>query len=325
MTKAIRVHTHGGPEVLRYEDIEVTAPSEGQALIRQTAIGLNFLDIYFRTGLYPAPNGLPLIPGSEAAGVVEAVGPGVTLVKPGDRVAYVAQTGAYAGARLIPENRLVKIPPGVSDDQAAAMMLKGMTAEYLLLRTFKVKPGDTILYHAAAGGLGLILGQWAKSLVANVIGTAGSAEKAALAKSHGFDHVINYRDEDFVGAVDRITGGAKCDVVYDSVGKDTFPGSLDCLKPMGMFVSFGQSSGPIPPFPMGLLSQKGSLYATRPSLFSYVAKRSDLEKSASALFDVVLAGKVRIETNQTYALKDAGQAQSDLEQRKTTGTTLLKP
>ena len=249
----------------------------------------------------------------------------MTLVKPGDRVAYVAQTGAYAGARLIPENRLVKIPPGVSDDQAAAMMLKGMTAEYLLLRTFKVKPGDTILYHAAAGGLGLILGQWAKSLGAHVIGTAGSAEKAALAKSHGLHNVIDYRDEDFVGAVDRITGGAKCDVVYDSVGKDTFPGSLDCLKPMGMFVSFGQSSGPIPPFPMGLLSQKGSLYATRPSLFSYVAKRSDLEKSASALFDVVLAGKVRIETNQTYALKDAGQAQSDLEQRKTTGTTLLKP
>lgn len=325
MPKAIRIHAHGGPEVLTYEDVEVGQPSEGQALVRQTAIGLNFIDIYFRTGLYPAPGGLPLIPGGEGAGVVEAVGPGVTDVKPGDRVAYAVATGAYAEQRLIPADRLVLIPDGISDETAAGMMLKGMTAEYLLRRTFAVKPGDTILYHAAAGGVGLIVGQWAKALGATVIGTASSPEKIALAKAHGFDHVINYRETDFVAAAGEITGGKKCDVVYDSVGADTFPGSLDCLRPLGMFVSFGQSSGPIPPFQMALLSQKGSLFATRPTLFTYVAKRADLVASANALFDIVLSGKVKIEINQTYALRDAGQAQSDLESRKTTGTTVLRP
>ena len=325
MVKAVRIHSHGGPEVLRYEDVEVGQPGEGQALVRQTAIGLNFIDIYYRTGLYPAPGGLPLIPGGEAAGVVEAVGPGVSEVKPGDRVAYAVPLGSYAEQRLIAADRLVALPDGVSDDQAAGMMLKGMTAEYLLRRTFKVKPGDTVLYHAAAGGVGLIVGQWAKALGATVIGTASSPEKIALAKAHGFDHVINYRDTDFVAAVNEITGGRKCNVVYDSVGADTFPGSLDCLRPMGMFVSFGQSSGPIAPFPLSLLAQKGSLFATRPTLFTYVAKREDLVASADALFDVVLAGKVKIEINQTCALKDAGQAQADLEGRRTTGTTVLRP
>lgn len=325
MSKAVRIHAHGGPEVLTYEDVDVGHPGEGQALIRQNAVGLNFIDIYYRTGLYAAPNGLPMIPGGEAAGVVEALGPGVDGLNVGDRVAYAIGTGAYAEQRLIAADRLVRIPDGISDDQAAAMMLKGMTAEYLLLRTFKVKPGDTILYHAAAGGVGLILGQWAKALGATVIGTASSPEKIALAKANGYDHVINYRDTDFVAAVAEITGGKKCDVVYDSVGKDTFPGSLDCLRPLGTFVSFGQSSGPIEPFPLSLLSQKGSLFVTRPTLFTYNAKRTDLEASAKALFDVVSSGKVTIKINQRYALKDAGQAQWDLEQRRTTGTTILIP
>lgn len=325
MTKAIRIHENGGPEVLKYEDVEVGKPGEGQALIRQTAIGLNFIDIYYRTGLYPAPGGLPFTPGGEGAGVVEAVGPNVTGLKPGDRVAHAAGTGSYAEQRLIAADRLVKLPDSISDKQAAAMMLKGMTAEYLLLRTFKVKPGDTVLYHAAAGGVGLILGQWAKHLGATVIGTASSPEKIALAKAHGFDHVINYRETDFVAAVRDITGGKMCDVVYDSVGRDTYMGSLDCLRPMGMFVTFGQSSGAIPPFSTGLLSQKGSLFMTRPTLFTYVAKRSDLENSAAALFNVVSSGAVKIEINQTYALKDAGKAQADLESRATTGTTILLP
>jgi len=325
MPKAIRIHQHGGPEVLIYEEVDSVKPGPGEALLRQTAIGLNYLDTYFRTGLYPAPNGLPLIPGGEAAGVVMAVGEGVTLVKPGDRVAYIAGTGSYAEERVMPADRLVVLPDGVSDRQAAAMMLKGMTAEYLLRRTYPVKKGDTILYHAAAGGVGLIVGQWAKSLGATVIGTASSAEKIALAKAHGYDHVINYRETDFVEAVKEITGGGKCDVVYDSVGKDTFPGSLDCLKPRGMFVAFGQSSGPIPPVNLGILSQKGSLYATRPTLFAYVATREDLEASSKALFDVVANGTVSIEINQTYALKDAAQAHADLEARKTTGTTVLIP
>ncbi|MGE0282736.1 MAG: quinone oxidoreductase [Rhizobiaceae bacterium] len=325
MAKAIRIHAHGGPEVLTYEDVDPGKPDPGQVLIRQTAIGLNFIDIYYRTGLYPAPNGLPMIPGGEAAGVVIGLGEGVADVKMGDRVAYAVGTGAYAEERVIAADRLVLIPETISDEQAAGMMLKGMTAEYLLLRTFPVKKGDTVLYHAAAGGVGLILGQWAKSLGATVIGTASSADKIALAKAHGFDHVINYHDTDFVAAVNEITGGKKCDVVYDSVGKDTFPGSLDCLKPRGMFVTFGQSSGPIPPFSTSILSQKGSLYMTRPTLFVYNAKREDLEASAKALFDVVSSGKVKIEVNQTYSLKDAGQAQTDLEGRKTTGTTVLIP
>lgn len=326
MSKAIRIHAHGGPEVLKYEDVEVGQPSEGQALIRQTAIGLNFIDIYYRTGLYAAPEGLPLIPGGEGAGVVVAVGPGVTSVKPGDRVAYAAGLGAYAEQRIVAADRLVVLPDGISDQLAAAMMLKGMTAEYLLRRTFEVKPGDTLLFHAAAGGVGLIVGQWAKALGARVIGTASSQEKIDLAKAHGFDEMINYRQTpDFASAVKDLTDGKLCDVVYDAVGKDTFPGSLDCLRPRGMFVSFGNASGPVPPFPMTLLSQKGSLYATRPTLFAYIAKRAELEASANALFEMVLSGRVKININQTYSLQDAAQAQIDLETRKTTGTTILLP
>jgi NADPH2:quinone reductase len=325
MPKAIRVHAHGGPGALVYEDFEPGRPTKGQIRVRHTAIGLNFIDVYYRTGLYPAPDGLPLIPGGEAAGVVVEVGEGVDWLQPGDRVAYAVKLGAYAEERLIEADQVVKVPGGISDEQAAAMMLKGMTAEYLLLRTFKVKAGDTILYHAAAGGVGLILGQWAKHLGATVIGTAGSPDKIELAKAHGFDHVIDYRKQDFVAEVAKLTGARKCDVVYDSVGNDTFPGSLDCLRPLGTFVSFGQSSGPIPPFSINLLAQKGSLFATRPSLFAYNAKRADLEASAKALFDVVASGAVQIKINQRYALKDAARAHSDLEGRKTTGTTILLP
>ncbi len=325
MSKAIRIHANGGPEVLGYEEVETEQPGAGQVLVRHTAIGLNFIDVYYRSGLYPPPGGFPLTPGSEAAGVVVEVGQGVDWLKPGDRIAYAVSTGAYAEQRLVDASQVVKVPDGVSDEQAAAMMLKGMTAEYLLRRTFKVKAGDTILYHAAAGGVGLILGQWAKHLGATVIGTASSKEKIVLAKAHGFDHVIDYREQDFVAGVAAITGGAKCDVVYDSVGKDTFPASLDCLKPLGMFVSFGQSSGPIPPFSMSLLAQKGSLFATRPTLFVYNAKREALEASAAALFEVVLSGAVEIKINQRYALKDASRAHADLEGRRTTGTTILIP
>ena len=325
MSKAIRIHGNGGPDVMLYEDADTEQPGAGQVLVRHTAIGLNFIDVYYRSGLYPPPGGFPLTPGSEAAGVVVEVGQGVDWLKPGDRIAYAVSTGAYAEQRLVDASQVVKVPDGISDEQAAAMMLKGMTAEYLLRRTFKVKAGDTILYHAAAGGVGLILGQWAKHLGATVIGTASSKEKIELAKAHGFDHVIDYREQDFVAGVAAITGGAKCDVVYDSVGKDTFPASLDCLKPLGMFVSFGQSSGPIPPFSMSLLAQKGSLFATRPTLFVYNAKREALEASAAALFDVVLSGAVEIKINQRYALKDASRAHADLEGRRTTGTTILIP
>ncbi|MDQ6432895.1 quinone oxidoreductase [Mesorhizobium sp. LHD-90] len=325
MSKAVRIHAHGGPEVLTYEEADPGKPGPGQVLVRQTAIGLNFIDVYFRTGLYPAPNGLPLTPGGEAAGTVKEVGEGVDWLKPGDRVAYTTPLGAYAEERVIAADRLVRVPDGVSDDEAAAAMLKGLTAEYLLRRTFAVKRGDTILFHAAAGGVGLIAGQWAKHLGATVIGTAGSADKVALAKKHGYDHVIDYRDSDFVAAVKDITGGKLCDVVYDSVGKDTFPGSLDCLKPRGMFVSFGQSSGPIPPFAMSLLSQKGSLYATRPTLFTYIAKREELEAAAAALFGVIADGTVKIVVNQRHKLADAGRAHADLEARRTTGTTVLIP
>ena len=325
MPKSVRIHAHGGPEALVYEDVEVGHPATGQVRVKHTAIGLNFIDVYYRSGLYPAPDGLPLTPGSEAAGTVVEVGQGVDWLKTGDRVAYAVKLGAYAEERVIDADQLVKIPAGISDEQAAAMMLKGMTAEYLLLRTFKVKAGDTVLYHAAAGGVGLILGQWAKHLGATVIGTAGSPDKIELAKAHGFDYVIDYRKQDFVAEVAKITGGRKCDVVYDSVGNDTFPGSLDCLRPLGTFVSFGQSSGPIPPFGINLLAQKGSLFATRPTLFVYNAKRADLEASAKALFDVVASGAVQIKINQRYALKDAAQAHADLEGRKTTGTTILLP
>ncbi|MER9680997.1 quinone oxidoreductase [Mesorhizobium sp. M0184] len=325
MSKAIRIHAHGGPEVLTYEDADPGQPGSGQILVKHTAIGLNFIDVYYRSGLYQPQGGFPLIPGGEAAGVVLDVGSDVDWLKPGDRIAYAVTTGAYAGQRVIAADRVVKVPDGISDEQAAAMMLKGMTAEYLLRRTFKVKAGDTILFHAAAGGVGLILGQWAKHLGATVIGTASSTDKIELAKAHGFDHVINYREQDFVAGVAAITGGKKCDVVYDSVGNDTFPASLDCLRPLGTFVSFGQSSGPIPPFSISLLAQKGSLFATRPTLFVYNARREDLEVSAAALFDVVLSGAVKIKINQRYALSEAGKAHSDLEGRRTTGTTILIP
>ena len=323
--KAILVSKHGGPEVLEWRDREVGDPGPGEVRIRQEAVGLNFIDVYFRTGLYPAPNGLPLVPGNEGAGIVTALGEGVSLFKVGDRVAYVGPLGAYAEERLVPAAVLVKVPDSVGLDVAAGMMLKGMTAEYLLCRTYAVKAGDTILFHAAAGGVGLIAGQWAKSLGATVIGTVGSEEKAELARKHGYDHVINYRSEDFVARVKDLTGGRGVDVVYDSVGKDTYPGSLDCLRPRGLWAAFGQSSGPIENFNLGLLAQKGSLYATRPSIFVYNAARADLEKSAAALFDKVGRGDVCIDINQRYPLSAAARAHADLEGRKTTGTTVLLP
>lgn len=325
MSKAIVINAHGGPEAMTFSEVEPGRPGEGQALVRHTAIGLNFIDVYYRVGLYPAPGGLPLTPGGEAAGVVVEVGKGVDWVKPGDRVAYAIGIGAYAEQRVIAADRLVRLPDFITDEQAAAMMLKGMTAEYLLRRTFKVKGGDTILFHAAAGGVGLIAGQWAKHLGATVIGTAGSADKIELARAHGYDHVINYRDKDFVAEVAAITGGRKCDVVYDSVGKDTFEGSLDCLRPLGLMALFGQSSGPVPPVNLGILAQKGSLFVTRPTLFTYNARREDLEASAKALFDVVESGAVGIRINQRYPLADAARAHADLEARKTTGATVLIP
>lgn len=322
--KAIVVSAHGGPEVLEWRDHAVGEPGPGEVLVRQEAVGLNYIDVYFRTGLYPAPNGLPLVPGNEAAGVVEVVGEGVDALKQGDRVAYAGPIGAYAEKRVIAADRLVRVPDGIGLDTAAGMMLKGMTAEYLLRRTFEVKAGQTILFHAAAGGVGLIAGQWAKALGATVIGTVGSTEKAELAAANGYDHLINYREEDFVSRVRDITDGKGVDVVYDSVGKDTFPGSLDCLRPRGTWASFGQSSGPIEPFNIGILSQKGSLYATRPTLFTYIASRNELEASAAALFDVVGRGKVKIGINQRYPLSEAARAHGDLEGRKTTGTTVLE-
>jgi NADPH2:quinone reductase len=326
MVKAIRIHENGGPEVLKYEDVDPGRPGRGEVLIEHNAIGLNFIDVYYRTGLYPPPSGsLPMTPGGEGAGKVLEVGEGVEDLKPGDRVAYAAGTGSYAERRVIAGDRLVKVPDGISDETAAGMMLKGMTAEYLLRRTFKVKKGDTILFHAAAGGVGLIAGQWAKHLGATTIGTAGSAEKVELAKAHGFDHVINYREQDFVEEVKKITGGKLCEVVYDSVGKDTFEGSLNCLKPIGLLALFGASSGPVPPFNLGVLAQKGSLYITRPTLFTYVASRADLVQSANALFDVVKSGVVKVEVKQRYKLADVAKAHSDLEGRKTTGVTVLVP
>ncbi|OYR14926.1 quinone oxidoreductase family protein [Brucella thiophenivorans] len=324
MINAIRVHQTGGPEVLTYEQIEIGEPGPGEAKVRHEAIGLNFIDVYFRTWLYKTAQ-MPFIPGNEGAGIVVAVGSGVNTVKVGDRVAYAATPGSYADERILPADRLLKVPDSIELKSAAAMMLKGMTAQYLLRQTFVVKPGHTILFHAAAGGVGLIAGQWAKHLGATVIGTAGSDEKIALAKSHGYDHVINYRTENFVERVRELTGDEGVDVVYDSVGRDTYMGSLDVLKPLGMFACFGQSSGVIPPFDLGLLAQKGSLFATRPTLFNYVSKRADLEKTANDLFDVVASGAVKIEINQSYALKDVRKAHEDLEARKTTGASILLP
>ncbi|ARJ66433.1 quinone oxidoreductase [Magnetospirillum sp. ME-1] len=321
---AIRIHQPGGPEVMVWEEVEVGTPATGQVLLRHTAVGLNYIDVYHRTGLYPAP--LPFTPGLEGAGVVEAVGDGVTEFKTGDRVAYAnPPLGAYAEMRLMPADRLVKLPDGIDDRQAAAMMLQGMTAQYLLRRTYPVQKGDTILIHAAAGGVGLLVCQWAKHLGATVIGTVGSEEKAELARAHGCDHPILYKSEDFVARVREITKGEGVPVVYDSVGKDTFLKSLDCLRPLGMMVSFGQSSGKVEPLDTGLLAAKGSLFLTRPSLMAYTAKRSDLVDSANQLFEVVQKGAVKVEINQTYALRDAPRAHGDLEARKTTGSTLLLP
>ncbi len=325
MVQAIRVHETGSPAVMRWEHIDVGEPGPGEARIRQTAIGLNFIDTYFRSGLYPAPAGVPFSPGNEGAGLVQSVGQGVSHLKPGDRVAYVGPLGAYAQERIVPADRLVVLPDGIDDKTAAGMMLKGMTAQYLLRQTFSVGPETTLLFHAAAGGVGLIAGQWASHLGATVIGTAGSDEKIELAKANGYRHMINYRTEDFVERVKEITDGKGCDVVYDSVGQDTYPGSLDCLKTRGLWVSFGQSSGPITDFNLALLGQKGSLFATRPSLFSYIGSRAELEASAGELFDVVQKGIVKIEVNQEYRLADAIRAHEDLEGRKTTGTTVLIP
>jgi len=324
MTYAIRIHQTGGPEVLSWESVDLPAPGAGEATVRHAAVGLNFIDTYHRTGLYPLP--MPSGIGLEGAGVVEAVGPGVTEVQVGDRVAYAGgPIGAYAEARNIPAHRLLKLPDAISFDTAAAMMLQGLTAAYLLRKTYRVQPGDAVLIHAAAGGVGLIACQWAKALGATVIGTVGSAAKGELAKAHGCDHVINYSTENFVSRVREITGGEGVPVVYDGVGKDTFMGSLDSLRPLGMLVTYGNASGPVPPLDLLLLSQKGSLFVTRPTIVSYTAKRADLEALGAELFDVVASGKVKIEVHQRYALKDAAQAHSDLEARKTTGSTLLIP
>lgn len=325
MVAAVRFHKVGGPEVLTYEDVPLKEPGQNEVRIKHTAIGLNFIDTYFRTGLYPPIGGLPMIPGNEGAGVVVAVGPGVTDLKVGDRVAYGTAPGGYAAERNILAERLVKLPDGIDDKSAAGMMLKGLTAQYLLRRTFKVEKGQTVLIHAAAGGVGLILCQWANYLGANVIGTVGSADKAKLARENGAHHTILYRDEDFVARVAEITKGEKCAVVYDGVGKATFPASLDCIRPMGMFVSFGNASGPIDAFNILLLQQKGSLFAARPTLVHYGAKREDLVAMAKDLMDVVSRGVVKIPVNQTYALKDAAQAHRDLESRNTTGSTVLIP
>ena len=325
MPKAIRIHRTGGPDAMRWEDVEVGAPGPGEIRIRHEAVGLNYIDVYFRTGLYPAPS-LPFSPGMEGAGVVEAVGEGVGSVAVGDRVAYAAPpVGSYAEERLMPAGKVVKVPAGIDSQQAAAMMLQGMTVEYLLRRTYPVRSGETILFHAAAGGVGLIACQWAKELGATVIGTVGSDEKAALARAHGCDHPIVYTRESFTERVRDLTGGAGVPVVYDAVGRDTFEGSLDCLAPRGTLVSFGQSSGKIDPFDVGVLSAKGSLYLTRPTLMTYTASRKDLEASAEALFDVVGRGAVRIAVNQTFPLAEAAAAHRALESRRTTGSTILMP
>lgn len=324
MTHAIRFHQTGGPEVLRWEEVELPALKPNEARVKHHAVGLNFIDIYHRTGLYPVT--LPAGIGIEGAGVVEAVGGEVTDLAPGDRVAYAGgPLGAYSEARNIPADRLVKLPDAIDFKTAAAMMLQGMTAQYLLRRTYRVQPGDTILLHAAAGGVGLILCQWAKALGATVIGTVGNDEKAALARAHGCDHTIVYTRENFTERVRAITNGTGVPVVYDSIGKDTFMGSLDCLRPLGMMVSFGNASGPVPPVDLSILAPKGSLFVTRPTLATYTAQRADLLDTASELFGMVASGKVKIEVNQTYALKDAALAQADLAARKTTGSTVLLP
>ena len=323
MAKAVRYHKQGGPEVLQIDEVAVGDPGPGQARVRHKAIGVNFVDVYQRSGLYPMQ--VPATAGNEGAGVVEAVGPGVTSVKAGDRVTYTGLPGSYCDLRLVPAERLVKLPEGVSEETAASMTLKGFTVQYLIHRTYAVKPGDTVLWHAAAGGVGLIAGQWLKAIGAVTIGTVGSDEKAALAKAHGWQHVINYSKENFVEKVKALTGGKGVPVVYDSVGKTTWEGSLDCLRPRGLMVSFGNASGPVAPVNLGILSTKGSLYVTRPTLATYIASRPELEETASSLFAVVKSGKVRIETTKRYPLADAAQAHRDLEGRKTTGSVVLVP
>ena len=323
MTKAIRIHTNGGPEVMVWESIPTPEPGPGEALIKHEAVGLNFIDVYFRTGLYKAP-GMPLIIGQEGAGSVLAVGRNVTNIKVGDRVAYAGPLGGYATERVITADRLVKLPDNISFQTGAAMMLQGMTAQYLLRRTHLVQAGETIVVHAAAGGVGLILCQWAKHLGATVIGVVSSEEKAALARAHGVDHTV-IGHATLPADVKRITGGAMVPVVYDSVGKDTFMPSIDLLAPLGLMASYGSASGPVPPVELGLLAAKGSLFLTRPTLATYTAKRSDLERTAAELFDVVGSGAVKIQVNQTYSLKDAGAAHAALEARKTTGSTVLIP
>jgi len=325
MVAAVRVHKPGGPEVLTYEDVTVPPPGPGQIRIKQYAAGVNFVDAYFRMGLYPAPGGLPFVAGNEGAGEVVEIGSGVTEVKVGDRIAYVHGPGSYAEERLLPADRAVKLPDNISYEQAAGMMLKGLTVQYLLRRTFKVEKGNTILMHAAAGGVGLILCQWASHLGATVIGTVGSKEKAALAQANGCHHTILYRDEDFIARVKEITGGKLCDVVYDGIGKTTFPASLDCLRPLGLFVSFGSASGQIEAFNINILQAKGSLFVTRPTLNTYAAKREDLLAMAADLFAVVGSGAVKIPINQTYKLRDAAQSHRDLEGRATTGSSILVP
>ena len=324
-TKAVRIHQTGGPEVLSYETTEVPDPGAGEALVRHHAVGLNFIDVYLRSGLYPLAQ-LPAGLGFEAAGVVEAVGDGAGDLKPGDRVAYAGGLpGAYAQARVIAADRLVKLPEALDFETGAAMMLQGMTAEYLIRRTYEVQSGDVVLFHAAAGGVGLIACQWLDHLGATVIGTVGSEEKAALARAHGCHHTVNYRDEDFVQRVKEITDGRGVRVVYDSVGKSTWEGSLDCLQPRGLMVSYGNASGPISDVNLGILAQKGSLYVTRPTLFTYTASREDLVLSAARLFQVVDDGAVKIEINQRYKLEDVATAHRDLEGRKTTGSTIMLP
>jgi NADPH:quinone reductase len=323
MAKAIRYHRQGGPEVLQLDDVQVGEPGEGQVRIRHSAIGVNFVDTYQRSGLYPMQ--VPAVAGNEAAGVVEAVGPKVKDLKKGDRVAYTGLPGSYCDVRIVPADRMVKIPKGISDEQAASMMLKGMTVHYLIFTTYKVKKGDTVLWHAGAGGVGMIAGQWLKKLGVNAIATVGSDEKARLAKAHGYKHVINYSTENWVEKVKEITRGKKLPVIYDAVGKTTWEGSLDSLQPRGLLVSFGNASGPVAPVNLGILSTKGSLYVTRPTLATHIASRADLVKRSNDLFNVVKSGKVKIETTKKYKLADAAQAHRDLEGRQTTGSVVLIP
>jgi NADPH2:quinone reductase len=325
MPHAIRIHAHGGPDVLTFEEVTVGEPGPGEARVRHTAIGLNYIDTYHRSGLYPMP--LPAGIGVEAAGVVEAVGPGVDWLKLGDRVAYGGsdKPGSYATDRVVPADRLVKIPDGIDDVTAATLMLKGLTVQYLFRQTYPLKGGETILFHAAAGGVGLIACQWARALKVTMIGTVGSDAKAELAKANGCAHTIVYTREDFVARTRELTGGKGVPVVYDAIGKDTFPKSLDCLSPRGMFVSYGNSSGPVPPFSLMLLAQKGSLYATRPTLHTYAATRASLTAMADEMFALVLAGKIKSDARQTFPLKDAAEAHRQLESRATTGATVLLP